>query len=636
MCLVLSLPFLAIGQPQPGLQLIPLEYEAYHPEQTSTLRQQAAGDTLTLPFWDDFSRMFTGPEKNLTFQPDTNLWTVNSRNVRINSGMGINAPTIGVATFDGVDAAGRPYSTNNNNSGLSDSLVSKPVNLAIVPANERDQVFLSFFWQQKGKGEFPDPEDSLRLQFKNRQGQWINQWVQRGGDSLAVNEFKQAILQVRDPSFFHEGFQFRFQSFNRQSAAFDTWNIDYVYLNKNRSASNTAYPDRAFTTLPSSLFKDYTAIPMKAFRESPEAFIGTSSAQFYNLDVQRQAVQFTAVVKNKLTGQPLAVLNQETPLSPLPGGHDRRIITAAPINPASLDLTIDSLYLETEFSLKAADYFLIESINGKDTTFNTSVDFRTNDTVSTTYVLDEYFAYDDGQAELGIEVNQKNGKLAYEFYTPTRLFLTHIDLYFPAINQNLQGALIKFYVWKSLGNDTTDEKVLLQSQASANLLPAATIDNFASFELDYPVSVKDTFYIGYEQLSEQLAAIGFDKNTDSGNKIFFDVTGSWDQNQDLKGSMMLRPRFESDKEPTALPDTSVKVNKASFKVYPNPGNGSVTVEGSHEEVSLLDLTGKEVFHQSYNTPQAIGTFDFSHLGPGIYLLKIRHKSRIHSSKLIIQ
>lgn len=617
----------AFAQSPPTLRLVPLGYIAG--DAHTTLRQQAAGDTLTLPFWDDFSTTFTTDTIAPSFQPDTSLWTAGSRHVRINTGMAIQPPSIGVATFDGVDASGRGYNVNNLNRGLSDSLVSKPINLALVPVNERSQVFFSFFWQQKGNGELPDPEDSLRLQFKNDSSEWVTQWVRSGSEATPTDAFFQEIIAVVDASFFHSGFQFRFQSYNRQSGGFDTWNVDYIYLNKNRSEKNTAYLDRALTTPPSSLFKEYTAIPMKIFRENPAMYIGNSSVGFYNLNVQLQPVRFTALVNNKNTGQPIAVLNDQNALSPVPAGGDRRTITAAPLDVNTLDLNQDSLYLETEFYLTSGDRFLVSAINGADTVFSQQVDYRVNDTVRTTFVLDEHFAYDDGGAEYGIELNQQNGKLAYQFYTPKRALLTHIDVYFPSINQNAAGTPLKLFVWRSLENDTLNQGI----SSPASVQPNA-VDQFYSFELTSPVFVQDTFYIGYEQVGDAIAVVGFDKNTNTGNKIFYNVRGEWQQNPDLQGSLMMRPRFDKDRVLTAVPGEAAVSEEPFYKIYPNPTEGELRIEGLHKEISVLDMYGKEVFHQVYASARTETQLDLSTLSRGVYVVRVYRQGKVYAYKII--
>ena len=56
-------------------------------------------DTLVLPFQDDFS--------STEVFPNSSNWM--DYQVYINNHMSINAPTLGVATFDGLNEQGRPY-----------------------------------------------------------------------------------------------------------------------------------------------------------------------------------------------------------------------------------------------------------------------------------------------------------------------------------------------------------------------------------------------------------------------------------------------------------------------------------------------------------------------------------------------
>ena len=245
-------------------------------------RQQAtlARDTVrVLPFWDDFSQPLVDTLGFAT--PDTVNWVTNT-GILVTTGVGIAPPTLGVASFDGAKLKGEPHANDSSSAGLSDQLTSCPINLALVPEAERNSVYLSFFWQPQGRGEFPEsPGDSLRLQFSTTDTatQWVTVWQRSGGDpSLTTDAFVQQILPVDNPAFFHDRFQFRFQSYNRQSGAFDTWNIDYVYLNKGRTANDLAYPDAAITSLPTSLFGEHTMVPVKQFRDDPARYLAEPSA----------------------------------------------------------------------------------------------------------------------------------------------------------------------------------------------------------------------------------------------------------------------------------------------------------------------------------------------------------------------
>ncbi|MGB3588373.1 MAG: T9SS type A sorting domain-containing protein [Tunicatimonas sp.] len=612
----------AVQAQQKGLQLVPLTSNSVSTQ--ARIQQNEALDTvLLLPFWDDFSQSTT-TALGVPI-PDTLKWMPSSQNTRINSGLAINPPTIGVASFDGVQLDGTPYRSGEEDDA-SDSLVSRPINLAAVPEGVRNSVYFSFYWQQRGNGEFPDFGDSLRLQFLTNENTWRTVWTRDGGDSLATRNFVQELFPVFSPAYFHERFQFRFQAFSRLTGAFDTWNIDYVYLNQNRSEANTAYLDRAITKPPSSLFGEYTAIPMQQFRANPDRYLGTSSVEFFNLNVALQPIRYTAIVRDTVSNLQW-VLNDSTAISPVPIGLERDTIFANPLTSTQLDLSADSLYLETEFSIAAGD-----------TVFNETIDYRVNDTTRAVFVLDDWFSYDDGEAEFGVEINQQGGKVAYQFVTPEEALLTHIDIHFPNVSRN-QRTPIQLLVWRDLA-DSTGQEVLLRS-VNASSIPDPNYNGFTSYELvtnDIPfyVTVQDTFYIGYEQQSDQFVAIGFDKNTNTGDKLFFNVNGNWVQNQELQGSLMMHPRFDRASADFILapPPTPEETITPSLKIYPNPTDGVVWIEGQVDQAVIANLYGQQL--REYVNLIGKTSLDLSGLPSGLYIIKTSKKGEISSHKILLR
>ncbi len=632
LCLfLLSLSTLAQTLSQkPGLQIVPIPHLMEKPGNTAqNLRTQAAGDTLTLPFWDDFSVLGKDSTGQANYQPDTRKWTDGSRDVRINFTSGINPPSLGVATFDGINAFGMPHNASNPQAtGAADSLVSLPINMTTVPDNERNTVFFSFYWQFKGYGESPDAEDSLRLQFKNNAGEWITQWRQSGNQEI-TNEFVQEIFQVNDPAYFHAGFQFRFQSFGRLSADFDVWQVDYVYLNKNRIASNTSYLDRALTTKPTSIFKAFTAIPMNQFRTNPAKFIDASLVEFYNLDVVLQPVEYTAVVRNKMTGELMDIMDNKAVVNPIPQGLERRTITATPVDPITINTAEDSLYLETEIYIISGDTLL----NEKGDTYQESVNYVVNDTARSTFVLHNYYAYDDGSAELGAGVNQSGGKLAYQFVLEEQDTLTDIDIYFPALG-NRNSAPITLFVWAKLEGE---EEVVLKKQNTA-VFPPTNVDAFATFPLDTAVIVSDTFYIGYQQQVNDLLAVGLDKNTNSGDKIYFNVTNTWQPNTDIQGSLMMRPRFR-DNVPiiTGVDDPEeIAEKKNLLNVYPNPNSGQFQVKGIFSGLIVRDIVGKQIPFTLSKVNTTFHEISLLSARPGIYLISFTTKQGLENHRILVR
>ncbi|MGC4020547.1 MAG: hypothetical protein QM734_00685 [Cyclobacteriaceae bacterium] len=84
----------------------------------------------------------------------------------------------------------------------------------------------------------------------------------------------------------------------------------------------------------------------------------------------------------------------------------------------------------------------------------------------------------------------------------------------------------------------------MKSIDSLTITVARTTNNiFTRYPLDQGVGVKGKFYIGYKQNSYATIGVGFDKNSDSGSKLFYNITGVWQQNTDLQGNAMIDAQF---------------------------------------------------------------------------------------------
>ena len=106
----------------------------------------------------------------------------------VNNTMYDYAPSNGVASFDGLDERGYPYSQFANPAlGLgADTLTSQPIDLNGFVAN--DSIFLSFYLQKQGLGDRPELQDSFFVDFLADNQQWINVFAMGGVDnSFSVN-----------------------------------------------------------------------------------------------------------------------------------------------------------------------------------------------------------------------------------------------------------------------------------------------------------------------------------------------------------------------------------------------------------------------------------------------------------------
>lgn len=586
------------------------------------LQTQQNGGTLQLPFWDDFSQSLG--------RPNVEIWE-NSENVNINPTLGSNPPTLNVATFDGTDVFGVPYDINSQFVGNTDNLISKAIDLSKIPANKLNSVFISFFWQARGNGEIPNDNDSIRLQFLSVDSLWITQFKVIGGESsLRTDEedndiFSQEILKVDGPEFFHDEFRFRFQSFGRLTGGFDTWHIDYVFLNQDRDFADLAYFDRGITKPPSSLLGEFSAIPADQFFESPSQFVRSLEFELFNLDALPHPVEFTLNVFDVVNNILIDKTNEPT-TTPILSGLERRIVETNLPDLSALTFS-DSLVIETEIIYNTGDQNLIQFINpvSGDTTFYDNVDYKVNDTLRRRFNIQNYLAYDDGTAEFSAGINQIRGQLAYQYVVPSTDELTDIDIYFPRIAPSADGLPIEVIVWKNLSGEVGS----LLAKQPFTIQQQEELNQFTRHTLEIPLQVRDTIYIGWQQFSDNFIGIGLDKNNDTVDKVFVNVDGDWRATVGIEGSLMLRPVFRQIQASvvTAIDD----VVSSLISIYPNPNNGVFTIDGQFDSVEIIDLIGRKVPFEI-----VAGQLTLDTNRKGIYLVKILKNNQSFIERVVLK
>lgn len=544
---------------------------------------QQENHTITLPVWDDFSTS--------TGLLDTAWWTLESQSqVIVKTGIGIDPPSIGVATFDGVNSLGIPYLPSPTD-GDVDSMVTHFIDLTQVPTSLRNTVYLSFFYQFYGNGEAPEEQDSLMLYFKNVDGNWDKMWPKNSSDIYNTDPtvFTEIFTQVSDDKYFHSEFQFMFKAKGRQNGWIDNWLVDYVYMDKRRSATDNSYLDRTFTALPSSIFNQYTAIPFDDFEEAlnKNSLFTSTNIKLRNLEREGWNIEYSATLYDTLNNvivEPI-ISNKTELLKSL----ELLEINSNPLDPSLLDSNADSLFLMLEYFIDSGDKKLIDSIynNSADTAFYDHIDLRQNDVARSYFTLHDYYAYDDGTAEYGAGINQPQGRLAVQFEVLVGKYLDRIDIYFPNIEGNQAGTPLELFVLNDF--DSNENSLLLSSNIA---IEHTGINEFIRFELARPIFVTDTFFIGFTNLSStnQWLSVGLDKNTDSFNKVFYNVDGNWMPNTEVHGSLLMRPHFTKEAPVVGLKEELSDM----ISVYPNPSQGKLRVEGHFNSIKLVDLLGQQV------------------------------------------
>ncbi|MBX7126532.1 MAG: hypothetical protein K1X47_12630 [Cyclobacteriaceae bacterium] len=608
-------------------QLVQLPLREAKSPQKST-RQARTAATLTpmpLPFWDDFS--FTRPGDAHT--PHDTLWTARE-SVWVNEGIGVNPPSRMSATFDGLDSLGNPYNVNDVLSkGYADKLVSRPIRLDLVPVNGRDSVFLSFYFQYKGNGEAPDPGDLLSLDLLDSAGNWVpTSFAPESFDTYDPTVFYPYIVQVADGRYFHDAFQFRFRNFARLSGQYDTWNLDYIYLNKGRYETDTSFPDRTVTTGLTSTFSTYRAIPIKHFDPSliAKPSVVLNNLRAGNLQPFDYSTWLSVTATSGGTTLPTATRPLDVAQDPgflLQPLQYKTLTLNQSVAASDLDLSADSIHLEIKLAISTKDNVVPANNGDYITSKYAPVDFRWNDTTRTAYDLSTYYAYDDGTAEYGAGLNQPGTQLAYRYdlLTPEIVTLKALDIYFPEFGDK-STQLLQFNVWQDLNETNTS---LLYSQTMP--VVRSTHNKMVRFVFSNYVQVQGTFYVGWKQSAAVVIPAGLDKSTDSSDKISFNTNGAWQSNVLVKGSLMLRPVF-LEGVVTGLPEMSSEVP------YPNPSSGVFYLPQGAHSVHAITLTGQAVAVESVDEGDRTAVRVNSE--PGILVVRWMQQNKMRAARLMVQ
>ncbi|NJM25338.1 MAG: T9SS type A sorting domain-containing protein [Bacteroidia bacterium] len=570
---------------------------------------------LSLPFWDDFSTNNTGVA-------DPDLWQ-NSNSVWINAGVGIKPPTLNVATFDGLDSVGAVYDSVNIN-GYRDKLVSNPIDLSTLTPAEQSTVYLSFFYQWKGNGEPPDGSDYLQLQFRNATGQW-DEVIQIKDNNFVDSVFYYYSVKVEGTDYLHDAFQFRLRSYGRLTGAFDTWNVDYVYMNKNRGTGVQDFPDRAAAMPIGPLFGQYYHIPLGHFRETKALYQPTLEVRSlrnlettidfdtYGTFVNVDTATNTTTVYTTTLGTNRPIKGASSGLEKLEYVNTLVFDIPDPDDAAQFMPDADSIAVTLRVELETKDNSPIPT-GDYDPAIYTPIDFRVNDTLQATYVLFDHYAYDDGTAEYTAELAQPGNRAAVQFDMLTTNIDTLIgfDIYVPDAYLKT-SVTADFYIY---ADNTGVPGTLLVS------IPSRTISKQGKFQriLFQPAQlVKDRFYVAWREPGAGLLKVGLDKNNNSGDRIFVNANGSWIQNTDVvTGSLMIRPVFG-----TGAPEviTGIDDDEKPLRFYPNPTRGTFYVQGKYNVLQLLDVAGREVAMATEVEDEHTTKVTVRDARAGMYLLK---------------
>ncbi|MBR1770331.1 MAG: T9SS type A sorting domain-containing protein [Bacteroidales bacterium] len=581
-----------------------------------------------LPFLDDFSS-YEGV-------PNVDLWV--GENCFVNHNYQYLPPSVGVVTLDAVDREGNLYPGANSLGFVGDTLCSVYIRLDSLNTPSKraltlaDSIYLSFFVQPGGGmgelweriGSQPSTKDSLVLQFYCAEdNSWNDVWSMRGTgvDSIFASDssyFRYVLIPINESKYLNKFFKFRFLNYasldsnpdDNYVINCDQWNIDYVYIDCNRTCEDRVFNDIAFVNPAASLLKNFTSVPYKQYL--PSMMKDSLDMKIINLSSNALSSSYKYEVKD----------GNSNIIASYDGGFEN-------ISPFISTL----LFQESENHSKPPVQFAFPAMaQPTDFTITHIVqqgvgqdDLSANDTVVYHQIFSDFFAYDDGTGEGGYGINPlKGSNLALGFSLNVTDTLNAVDICFNKTNNSDTNDRRYFYlcIWKA---DVATGKPSSLIYKSDRMLPNAdSLNKFTRYVLDEPIVLNPGIFFVSLEIKDKgnYINIAFDRNNDASAFTYSKISPGVDWQQSfIKGALMIRPYFGYK----SVGLMTVQ-DKEKIKIYPNPAQDFIHIEGCDKpSVRVFDLTGRQLLYSDSEI------LDLSSLNGGVYIINIDGQTQ----KLII-
>jgi hypothetical protein len=580
------------------------------PKNKSSARLAAVvDDTLALPFRDDFSKQGV--------YPDASLWL--DSGVFINNNYSEFPVTIGIATFDGLNQYGNPYQPGATFDSIADILTSHCIDLAL-PSTDTS-VWFSFYYQPQGLGDEPETGDSLVLQFKDTGGVWNNVWAIDGKPDTA---FTRVSMRITGENYLFKGFQFRFYSIATVNGNRDHWNLDYIFLDKNRF-ENDGIEDFSLLRPQASLLTEFTSMPYthyKALGSPPPAGTLRSDMEDSVYVINYGPTSITPYIDIYEDDQTIPAYHITTP-GVLPGNPLSYLAYTLPLNYYFPSNVPDS----ADFLVKA---YLDDPVARLE---------KNNDTSYMHQRFYNYYSYDDGSAEVGYGVTGNvDVSMAYLFNVKVADTLQGVQIYFNPTGIDVTNKLFQLTVWTDI-NITTNQSVELYRMINQKPGSFDSINGFKTFLFDTTLIVgPGNIWVGIVQNEPQtLYGVGLDRNIDSHTKMYFHIDGIW-SGSNIIGSWMIRPLFGKHISLVNVEEHESAVS--DFLIYPNPARDVAHInfderKGNKYFYRIYDCIGSLIMQDALPSS---GDITISGLSQGLYIVKLfsQNDHAGKAAKLIIE
>lgn len=522
--------------------------------------------------------------------------------------------SLGVMTFDGTDRKGYPYAIGTTTVGYADYLTSKPIDLSGNSA--ADSIYLSFLYQFEGFGDTPEEVDSLIVQFYDgAASQWRRVWAKGGTEG--PTDFRLAHIPVVNAAFFRPDFQFRFVNRGGLSGALDHIHIDYVHMRTFSGIQDTLIEDFALVYPTKSLLERYSSVPWDHYKNNPtgkmnsemEIVVRNSYLNGGTNVTSANGASVSVYHNNALEGtfniNGQAMVNYNPPTQSIPDYAPRTTYTSYhPVNGYQFDPSKLGNYQD----------FKVVTVANVPVGSNNTV----NDTSIVYQTFRNYYAYDDGSAELAYGPTGAQSRLAIQYEPYEADTIIGVTMCFVPTVANVLNSLFQVTIW---ADNNGQPGAVIYEDGGFNLRQPSYgygRNGLTTYWTEYPVPVSGKFYVGFKQIDPVRLGVGLDRNTDRSEYTFYSVDqgATWSQSE-ISGAVMIRPIFSTlMNDEMSIPH----FEKISLDVYPNPTESHFTVRGNltgNETFVVRDLTGRELIR----TQQP--TIDISQEPAGMYLIEVQ-------------
>ena len=463
---------------------------------------------------------------------------------------------------------------------------------------------------------------------------WNHIWSTEGMtiDSFLIDNdnqyFKQVMIPVTDENYFKKDLVVLFYNYASMPSTMypndrsnvDSWNIDFIYMDKNRSYSNTTYPLVTFSEKSPSLLKRYQSMPYRQYKSNPTVAMAADYQMYIaNLDSVGYMTKYSLHVENLSNNWTFDYSSKSCNLSPFANNGFQNCNGD---NATQACPHLNNCLFDMDSSLDTASYLVkhIISVESDESVVK-------GDTLCGIQYFSNYYAYDDGTPERGYGVVPDESYFATQFTISTPDTLCGVHLLFNRTHNDANYDFFDIVVWNDNNGRPGNEVYRLKNQRPE--WDDEVIYKFTYYPFDKMLKVNGTIYVGIMQHARESINIGFDTSNDNQQYNFYETGGGW-ENSSMRGSLMIRPVLGSD----YVIEEEIKDVKR-LGLYPVPSKDQINIgelpAQSCEQVMIFDMTGRLMKNFSNDV-----NLDISDLSNGLYMIRvITDEGKSYTEKFVI-